>query len=153
MLVRWVREVHFPYFSMSVSLRIASFFFFSSMSAGSIDRNIWIYIMIIVLWDCFYGVRGGNSPPPPARGSRAPTGSAPVHMVSLPQPTWGLRSRDPSSLVFLFLPHYLLHGACFSLVRLSTTCFFLSYIVRLRHVHVCVGCAASHAFFNCFVYN
>ena len=54
--------------------------------------------------------------------------------ISLPQASWGLRSRDPSSLVFFYLPLYFLHGACFSLVRSSSTFFSMFYIVG--HVYI-----------------
>ena len=55
--------------------------------------------------------------------------------TSLPQDKeslerWGLRSRHPFSLVFLYLlPLYLLHRVCFSRVRKILFFFFINFIL------------------------
>ena len=50
-------------------LRIASlfffFFFFLLCQRGQLLKNIWIYIIAIVLWGCFHRARGDNCPPSP----------------------------------------------------------------------------------------
>ena len=56
-------------FRCLILLRIASLFFFCFFfllcQRGQLLKNIWIYIIAIVLWGCFHRARGDNCPPSP----------------------------------------------------------------------------------------